>query len=256
MIRLRRRGVEAPPDWRVTVDAALPDPGEFWKKARAFERLAEQGKKRKLGFARYAPGVLPLDGQGKCEFPAVWRTHEGARQKIAGMSRGFCAYCQSPVSSNHPGKNKKKPPGQIEHFRPKSRFPAQAYSWGNYFLVCAGCNGHKHDKWPVGGYVRPDEGAPGKRFVFSEDGGVKGRAKDDQAKSSVRDFGLRRSWLSYHRRVAIEAHLGLVRKLLGRAGIQLADLLMRETAAFSEAVNQNVRRVWRESERKKKRGRR
>ncbi len=247
MIRLQRKGAEAPPDWRARVDAALPDPAEFWKKARAFERLAEHGKRRKQGFARYAPHVLPANKRGECEFPPVWRTDLDVRHKIAAMSHGFCAYCQSAVSSTHPGKGgKKKPPGQIEHFRPKSRFPAQAYAWGNYFLVCAACNGYKHDKWPVGGYVRPDEGMPGRRFVFTEDGRVSARTKDSQAKVTIKHFGLRRYWLTFHRGRVIERYLRFVRKLVGRTGIALEGLLMSAADEFSEAVNQNVRRVWRE----------
>ena len=127
MIRLLRKGIAAPKGWKKVVNAAFPTPAmasEFWRKARAFERLAEHGKKRVDGFAKYAPHALPTSSKGKAEFPAVWQKHEELRQKIAGMSFGYCAYCQSTVSSTHPGKTgKKKPPGQIEHFRPKSRFP-------------------------------------------------------------------------------------------------------------------------------------
>src|SRR3984957_11300274 len=126
MIRLRRSGIEVHPDWSVTVDAAFADAKAFWKAARAFEKLAEHGAKRKKGFGAYAGHVLPVDEKGKPCFPAVWSDHEATREAIAGMSYGACAYCQSPVSSNHPGKGgERKPPGQIEHFLPKSRFPAQ-----------------------------------------------------------------------------------------------------------------------------------
>jgi hypothetical protein len=31
----------------------------------------------------------------------------------------------------------------VEHFRPKDRYPAQAYEWDNYRLVCATLNGRK-----------------------------------------------------------------------------------------------------------------
>ncbi|AUX24936.1 uncharacterized protein SOCEGT47_054770 [Sorangium cellulosum] len=258
MIRLRRRGVKPPADWQELVDAAFPDAAAFWARARAFEKLAEQGAKRKKGFARYAPEVLPLDAKGSPDLPPVWRTDARVRQAIAGMSHGFCAYCQSPVSSTHAGKKgKAKPPGQVEHFRPKARFPAQAYDWKNYFLVCMGCNGAKHDRWPNGGYVRPDEGRPGSRFVFAEDGTMDGRKGDDQAKRTVEDLDLNRHWLSYHRGRAIEIHLVFVRRLmasLDARGIDMRveDLLIAPPAMFSEAINQNVRRVWASRRRKRK----
>lgn len=253
MIRLRRRGVKPPVDWQATVDAAFPDAAAFWKRARAFEKLAEQGAKRKNGFARYAPEVLPSDEQGKPDFPPVWRADARVRRAIAAMSYGFCAYCQSPVSSTHPGtKGEDRPPGQVEHFRPKARFPAQAYAWDNYFLACMGCNGAKHDKWPAGGYVRPDEGDPGSRFVFAENGAMHGRKGDDQAKRTIEDLDLNRHWLSFHRGKAIQAHLVFVRRMVARFDMPVEDLLIEPPVAFSEAINQNVRRAWASGRRKTK----
>jgi uncharacterized protein (TIGR02646 family) len=247
VIRLRRRGVKAPPDWQHTVDASFPDAAAFWRKARAFEKLAEHGAKRATGFAAYAPHVLVPDAKGDPEFPPAWRTELGVRRSIAGMSDGFCAYCQSSVSSNHAGKRgKDKPPGQIEHFKPKSRFPAQAYDLKNYFLACAACNGTKLDKWARGGYVRPDEGNPGGRFVFTESGGISAGSGDDQAKNTVEDFGLDDYWLVRHREIAIRTHLDAVRRYMGLPGARLEDFLIRRPAAFSEAINQSVRRAWRQ----------
>ncbi|XYH94525.1 hypothetical protein ACMHYB_42835 [Sorangium sp. So ce1128] len=235
------------------MDAAFPDAAAFWKKAKAFEKLAEQGTKRKKGFASYAPEVLPSDDKGKPDFPPVWRIDARVRQAIAGMSQGFCAYCQSAVCSTHPGtRGEERPPGQVDHFRPKSRFPAQAYAWDNYFLGCMGCNGAKHDKWPAGGYVRPDEGDPASRFVFAENGEIKAREGDEPARCTVEDFGLTRHWLTYHRAKAIQSHLDFVRKLIGRPGIQLQDMLLTRSVAFSEAINQNVRRAWASGRQKRK----
>jgi len=249
VIRLRRRGVKAPADWQTTVEAAFPDAGAFKKKARAFERLVLHGEKRREGFAAYAPEVLPVNSKGEAHFPPVWQKHEPTRQKIAGMSSGFCAYCQSPVSSNHPGKEgEQKPPGHVEHFQPKSRFPTLAYEWINYFLACSNCNQAKGDKWPSHGYVRPDRGRPGGRFTFTEDGEVGARRKGDlAAEDMLTDFDITRYWLVRHRRTAIEAHMKLVRELLARGAVPLDILLIDERVAFSGAINQCVRRVWKGS---------
>ncbi|WP_437275748.1 HNH endonuclease [Sorangium sp. So ce375] len=253
MIRLRREGVEAPADWREAVDAAFPDAAAFWKKAKAFEKLTEQGATRKKGFTRYAPDVLPSNRKGKRDLPPVWRTEACVRAAIAGMSRGICAYCQSPVSSTHPGKRgKDRPPGQVDHFRPKARFPAQAYDWNNYFLACMACNIAKGDMWPSGGYVRPDEGEPGSRFVFARSGAIRARKGDEQAKRTIEDLELRRYWLTWHRGKAIERHLKIVVPLMGRPGFPLEMLLIDGPDEFSEAINQNVRRVWANGRRKRK----
>lgn len=56
---------------------------------------------------------------------------------------GLCAYCEELC------------PGQIDHFRPKSKFPALVYEWSNWVFSCHRCNQLKGDTWPAGGYVDP-----------------------------------------------------------------------------------------------------
>lgn len=252
MNRLRRNGVRPPADWKTSVDAALVDAHAFWKAARSFEKLAVYGATRKVGFISYGGHVLPVDAKGEPHFPAVWREHEPTRKAIAAMSDGLCAYCQVLVCSSHVGKGgEDKPPGQVEHFMPKSRFPMLAYTWGNYFLSCAGCNNAKGDAWPRGGYVRPDRGRPGDRFTFARTGEVTARRKKDKAAANtVKDFGLDRHWLNHHRATAIESHLRVVDMLLKVPWIGLADLLVADAVAFSAAINQNVRRAWEAAQRK------
>lgn len=249
MIRLRRSGVKAPADWKQKVDAALhPKAALFWKKAAAFDKLGEHDAKRIAGFAKYAPRVLPLHKSGKKrEFPAVWQKQVTLKKAITEMSRGFCAYCQVPVTASHHG----KVPGQVEHFLPKSRFPMQAYDVGNYFLSCAACNGNKSDKWPLGGYVRPDRGAPGPRFVFGEDGSIKGRTRDIQAQNTVDDFDLRRTGLTALRKTLIKQQADRVRDYLRfephlprHLRHMLTQFLVEAFFPASEAINQNVRRIW------------
>ncbi|MEP7126869.1 MAG: hypothetical protein ABJE95_38415, partial [Byssovorax sp.] len=100
MIRLQRKGLSAPADWKSKVDTAFgANAAKFRKQAKAFELLPEQGATRKAGFAAYAPGLLPLDKTGKPHFPPVWRKHKTLKKDISGMSQGYCAYCQSPVSA-------------------------------------------------------------------------------------------------------------------------------------------------------------
>lgn len=65
-----------------------------------------------------------------------------------------CSYCdQFPVS----------PPGTetIDHFKPKSRFPGEAYSWENLYFACNCCQ-LRGDTWDEK-LLRPDA----EDFVFS-----------------------------------------------------------------------------------------
>jgi len=67
------------------------------------------------------------------------------------LSRAFfcnCGYCEETCS------------GEVEHFRPKSRFPARVYKWSNWILACHTCNHKKATLWPRGGYVDPCAKSP------------------------------------------------------------------------------------------------
>ena len=67
----------------------------------------------------------------------------GYRDSIRSVFHDLCAYCED------------KCVGEIEHFRPKSKFPELVYRWSNWLLACSACNLTKRNKWPVGGYVDP-----------------------------------------------------------------------------------------------------
>jgi uncharacterized protein (TIGR02646 family) len=245
MVRLSRRGIKVPANWQQTVDQALPNAAKFHRKVGQFEQLDEQSQARVGGFAVWAPGVLPTPpGKTSPDFPPLWRD-EPIKTPISTMSAGHCAYCQCPVSADHAG----KVPGQVEHFKPKSRFPSLAYDVKNYFLSCEACNLTKHNKWPPGGYVRPDGRSPASRFAFDEDGTVRpARPRDAQAKKTIEDFGLNRPGLKEQRRVQIKRQMNSVRLALqlakgGLKSEQLRKLIVPALSFVSEAINQNVQRA-------------
>lgn len=65
-----------------------------------------------------------------------------------------CSYCdQFPIS----------PPGTetIDHFKPKSRFPGEAFSWENLYFACNHCQG-RGEAWDEK-LIRPDDAG----FEFS-----------------------------------------------------------------------------------------
>jgi uncharacterized protein (TIGR02646 family) len=45
--------------------------------------------------------------------------------------------------------------GDVDHFRPKSKFPQKVYRWSNWVLACPVCNNRKGEHWPLGGLVDP-----------------------------------------------------------------------------------------------------
>ncbi len=75
-----------------------------------------------------------------------WRQHKGNSSKqlvdeLAAMTLHHCSFCDAyPM-----GRMLKS---TIEHFKPKTRFPLEAYKWENLFLCCVICQekGYKYDE--------------------------------------------------------------------------------------------------------------
>ncbi len=66
---------------------------------------------------------------------------------LATMTQGHCAFCDRFTVE----------PESVEHFRPKSdpRFLHLAYSWGNLYFCCGGCQNYKREQWDEG-LLNPD----------------------------------------------------------------------------------------------------
>jgi uncharacterized protein (TIGR02646 family) len=65
-----------------------------------------------------------------------YNTSDVKQQAIAD-SHSKCAYCESKVTHVSFG--------DLEHMRPKKRFPSSAYDWNNLVLVCSRCNNKKRE---------------------------------------------------------------------------------------------------------------
>jgi uncharacterized protein (TIGR02646 family) len=93
--------------------------------------------------------------------------HKEIKDTLIRMFDGKCAFCESYIGNIDYG--------DIEHFKPKSKFPELAVSWENLFLSCAKCNGagQKGDKWPTddegGPLINPCEENPDNFFAFEFD---------------------------------------------------------------------------------------
>lgn len=78
----------------------------------------------------------------QCPNQEVLRTnykHTDNKTALILASHDKCMYCESKVSHAYYG--------DIEHIKPKSKFPDLKFDWGNLGYVCARCNGYKSDKY-------------------------------------------------------------------------------------------------------------
>ena len=94
------------------------------------------------GPGRLARSLELVEGKvaGTLEFKStVWKA---AKPQLKRESGGKCAYCESPTDTvAH---------GDVEHFRPKSKYWWLAYCYDNYLYSCQICNEvHKGDEFPV-----------------------------------------------------------------------------------------------------------
>ena len=60
------------------------------------------------------------------------------REALQADFASLCAYCERDCSGST----------EIEHFRPRSKFPAEWLTWLNLVCACPRCNGKKGNLWP------------------------------------------------------------------------------------------------------------
>ena len=80
------------------------------------------------------------DGRGRKPSDVRWRYF---REELGTRFQSICGYCEEYGR------------GEVDHFRPKSKFPELVYEWSNWVFACRSCNAFKKDKWPSDGYVDP-----------------------------------------------------------------------------------------------------
>lgn len=123
---------------RVRTAAAIPA---------AFRGAGRVAKSLELIEARAAGGAIEFKS-------TVWKA---AKPQLKRETGGKCAYCESPTDTvAH---------GDVEHFRPKSKYWWLAYCYDNYVYACQICNQvHKGDEFPIhataGAWAGPDLPAP------------------------------------------------------------------------------------------------
>ena len=125
------------------------------------------------------------------------------RSALGALTLEHCAYCDGfPIDTTGTK--------EIDHFRPKSRFPAEAFDWVNLYLTCNACNGEKGEAWSQH-LLRPDDPSYAFERYFMIDA-LTGRVKANPAASeadqkradeTIRTFGLQRDGLCIARRMAI-----------------------------------------------------
>lgn len=123
---------------------------------------------------------------------------------LARLFHDKCAFCESFV------RHVAAP--QVEHYRPKTTFPALTFSWENWLLSCPACNGRKWAHFPIGpdgkpSLLDPTVDEPDEHLSFTNEH-VRGRTDRGRATIDLLDLDRaplaeqRAWWLSFIHAVA------------------------------------------------------
>lgn len=115
-----------------------------------------------------------------------------------------CAFCESHITHIDYG--------QIEHFKPKSKYPKLCFEWNNFLLSCPICNGksNKGDKFPLkkdgGPFINPVVEKPEDFLKFEFDTITKTFLifpKNTRAITTIKELGLNRDDLVENRTIEL-----------------------------------------------------
>jgi 5-methylcytosine-specific restriction endonuclease McrA len=182
--------------------------------------------------AQWTKELLSLLARNKKVPPELARRYNQPDVKDAATRDSFakCIYCESKVLHVSFG--------DIEHMKPKKRFPELAYDWQNLGLVCTKCNNAKRDRYddevpPVNPYAEEPSD-----FLLPMGEWVWPRTGSDRGQETISLLTLNRAELIIERRRRMES-IRLLAETLDRtrgdhARAALVDQLLREVDKSSE----------------------
>ena len=109
-----------------------------------FVRRGREPRRLKAIRARCTPHWVAFYEQGRGPRPrdARW-TDDAFWAPLRAAFHSLCGYCERRCR------------GEVDHFKPKSRYPELVYTWSNWIFSCHDCNQLKGEKFPRQGYVNP-----------------------------------------------------------------------------------------------------
>lgn len=123
--------------------------------------------------------------------------HTNNKMALQEASFHKCMYCESKVSQVYFA--------DIEHIKPKSRYPQYAFDWENLGYVCAICNGKKSDRFnEATPYINPYDEDPGENLL-ALGAFIRQKQGSERGEITICDIDLNRAALIERRKVRLEA---------------------------------------------------
>ncbi len=123
--------------------------------------------------------------------------HPDNKEALVNASFEKCSYCESEVTHIYFG--------DIEHIRPKSKYPNLEFEWSNLGFVCATCNNAKSNKYDEGTpYINPYEENPDD-FLIAVGVFLKNKQGNERGELTILDIRLNRPELLEKRQTKLES---------------------------------------------------
>ncbi len=82
--------------------------------------------------------------QGPKPSDSYW-TKDEIRAPLVRRFEDNCGYCGVGIGERHSKSGRMLPVGEVDHYRPKSKYPSYVYVWENFIWSCTDCNKQKKD---------------------------------------------------------------------------------------------------------------
>jgi hypothetical protein len=149
------------------------------------------------------------------------------KEALVSASFGKCMYCESYIQNVYFG--------DVEHIKPKSKYPELEFEWTNLGFVCAKCNGNKKDRFDDSTpYVNPYEENPDE-FIIAVGALLKNKRGNERGELTITDIGLNRNNLIEKRQEKLELVSRFVDACMRTSNQRLKDLALEELKKEAEA---------------------
>lgn len=155
-----------------------------------------------LAFLQKRTAAVVAAPKRRAKARKLWKLQANAtfrevRRVLSAMAPGVshCMYCENSEATD------------IDHFRPKGRYPRLAFRWENHLLACSACNSnYKRDEFPRDAQgkrllIDPTRDDPREHLWLSPNTGVYA-GLTPRGIESIRVFGLQRATLTRCRQAA------------------------------------------------------
>lgn len=146
--------------------------------------------------------------------------HTDNKEALREVGFDKCMYCESKVSHTYYG--------DIEHIKPKVRFPELEFVWENLGFVCAVCNGIKKDKFEENTpFINPYDENP-EDHIIAVGSFIKHKQGSERGEVTINEIYLNRVTLIERRQEKLDSIEKAINSCFRTQNISLRNIAINE----------------------------